>query len=288
MARSITSQCRRTERARTSCPVFIEQPGGRWRRLYTAAMSQPTLFTLPASHPGFTAALMLERKGIEYRRVDLLPVISKAVLRALGFPGVTVPALKIGGERLQGSIEIARALDRLVPEPALLPADPALSEAVLEAESWGESELQPPLRQIIWWLLKRDREPMHSYLGDAKIGVPKGLAVKTAAPLVAASVHFNRAGDENVRAALAALPGQLDRADDYVASGVIGNEQPNAADFQIVPSIRLAMTMDDLLPAIEGRPIHEVALRVMPDYPGHMPPGLPAGWLAPLAAVRDS
>lgn len=257
----------------------------RWR-LYTAAMSQPTLFTLPGSHPGFTAALMLERKGIEYRRVDLLPVISKAALRALRFPGVTVPALKISGERLQGSIEIARALDRLVPEPPLLPTEPALREAVLEAESWGDSELQPPLRKIIWWLLKRDRGPMRSYLGDSRIGVPKGLAVKTAAPLVAASVHFNNASDGNVRAALAALPVQLDRADGYVASGVIGNEEPNAADFQIVPSIRLAMTMDDLLPAIEGRPIHEVALRVMPEYPGQMPAGLPAEWLEPLKAAQ--
>jgi len=249
-------------------------------------MSQPTLFTLPGSHPGFTAALMLRQKGIEYRRVDLLPVISKAALRALRFPGVTVPALKIGGEKLQGSIEIARALDRLVPEPPLLPADPALREAVLEAESWGDSELQHPLRQIIWWLFKQDSAPMESYLGDSKIGVPKGIAVKTAAPMVAASVHFNKAGDENVRAALAALPGQLDRADSYVASGVIGNDEPNAADFQIIPSIRLAMTMDDLLPAIEGRPIHEVALKLMPEYAGHMPAGLPAEWLAPLRAGR--
>jgi glutathione S-transferase len=251
-------------------------------------MSQPTLFTIPGSHPGFAVAMMLRRKGIEYQRVDLLPVLSKAALRALRFPGITVPALKIGGRRLQGSVEIARALDELVPEPPLLPSDPALREAVLEAESWGESELQHPMRQIIWWLLKHNRAPMESYLGDAKIGLPKGLAVKTAAPLVAGSVHFNKANDENVRAAIAALPAQLDRADGYVKSGVIGNEEPNAADFQIVTSIRLAMTMDDLLPAIEGRPIHDVALRVMPDYPGHMPPGLPAQWLEPLGAISHA
>jgi glutathione S-transferase len=70
-----------------------------------------------------------------------------------------------------------------------------------------------------------------------------------------------------------------------VKAGVIGNEEPNAADFQVVSSIRLAMTMDDLLPAIENRPIHEVAMRVMPEYPGHMPAGLPAQWLEPLGAV---
>ncbi|MFM8889026.1 MAG: glutathione S-transferase N-terminal domain-containing protein, partial [Solirubrobacterales bacterium] len=68
-------------------------------------MPRATLYTIPGSHPGISAALMLERKGVEYRRVDLLPVISKVVLRALGFPLVTVPALKLDGRKFQGSIE---------------------------------------------------------------------------------------------------------------------------------------------------------------------------------------
>ena len=56
------------------------------------------LYVIPASHPSIAVQLMLEHKGIEYKRTDLLPVISKGVLRAVGFPGVTVPALKIDGE----------------------------------------------------------------------------------------------------------------------------------------------------------------------------------------------
>jgi glutathione S-transferase len=246
-------------------------------------MSEATLFTLPGSHPGFAAALMLDFKGIEYRRVDLLPVLSKAALRALRFKGTTVPAVMLSGERAQGSVEIARVLDRLVPEPPLMPADDPERKAVLEAERFGEAEMQHPLRQIIWWLLKRDRDAMLSYLEGSKIGVPKGLAVRTGGPLVAASVHFNKAGDENVKAALAALPAMLDRADGYISEGVIGGGQPNAADFQIAATVRLALTMDDLRPAIEDRPIGRLAMRLLPEYPGHLPPGLPAEWLAPLA-----
>ena len=245
-------------------------------------MSEATLYTLPGSHPGFTTALMLDYKGIEFKRVDLLPVISKAVLRALRFKGVTVPALMITGERLQGSIEIARGLDRLVPEPPLLPADAAIRERVLEAELFGEEELQHPIRQILWWLLKRDRNAMDSYIENEKLPVPKGLAVSTGGPLVAASVHFNKADDENVKAALAALPAQLDRVDGYISEGVIGNEPPNAADFQIAATLRLAMTVEDLRPAIEARPAGELAMRILPEYDGHLPPGLPAEWLAPL------
>ena len=61
-----------------------------------------------------------------------------------------------------------------------------------------------------------------------------------------------------------------------------GGEQPNAADFQIAPSLGLAMTLDDLRPAIENRPAGALAKRLVPDYPGKMPPCLPAEWLAPL------
>ena len=39
-----------------------------------------------------------------------------------------------------------------------------------------------------------------------------------------------------------------------MAAGAIGGEQLNAADFQIPTSIGLAMTLDDLRPAIESRP----------------------------------
>ena len=247
-------------------------------------MPKATLYTIPGSHPGISAALMLERKGIEYRRVDLLPVISKGVLRALGFPSITVPALKLDGQRVQGSIEIARALDRDAPNaPALLPDGPERAD-VEAAELLGEAELQHPIRQILWWLLKRNREAMRSYVEGSKIGLPIGLAVKTGGPLVAASVHFNKADDANVQAALADLPGLLDRLDEYVASGVIGGENPNAADFQVAPSIRLAMTVADLKPFIEDRPIGKAALGLVPDYPGYIPPGLPQAWLDPLRA----
>src|SRR4051794_21839177 len=128
------------------------------------------LFVIPASHPSIAAGLMLEHKSIAYKRTDLLPVISKVVLRVAGFPGVTVPALKIDGKRVQGSREIARELDRLRPEPALFPADAEKRAAVEEAERWGDEVLQPPMRQILWWTIKRDKEPLRSYSEGAKLG----------------------------------------------------------------------------------------------------------------------
>ena len=60
------------------------------------------LFTIPRSHPGMSVQLMLDHKGIPYKRTDLLPIVSWGVLKALRFPRVTVPAIKIDGRRIPG------------------------------------------------------------------------------------------------------------------------------------------------------------------------------------------
>jgi glutathione S-transferase len=240
------------------------------------------LYVIPGSHPSMAARLMLEAKGVPYKRTDLMPVISKGALRALGFPRNTVPAMKIDGRRVQGTGEIARELDGLRPEPALIPTDGERRAEVEEAERFGDQELQPPIRAILWWALRKDKAPLRSYSEGAKLGIPIGLALKTAAPIVAASAHFNDASDENVRRSLAAMPAMLQRIDDWIAAGVLGGEQLNVADFQIAPSLRLAMTLDDLKPAIESRPAGELAKRVVPDYPGKTPPILPPAWLQAL------
>jgi glutathione S-transferase len=244
------------------------------------------LYVIPASHPSVAVQLMLDHKGIPYKRKDLMPVVSKGVLRAVGFPGITVPALKIDGNMVQGSRQIARELERLRPDPPLFPADAEQRAAVEEAERFGDEELQHPIRQLLWWGFKQDRQPMKSYSEGAKLGVPLDLAVKTGGPLVALSARFNEASDENARAALQKLPELLDRVDAWVESGVMNGEQLNVADFQIAPSVGLMMTLDDLRPAIENRPAGALAKRVVPNYPGRMPAVLPAEWLPPLRSGR--
>jgi glutathione S-transferase len=243
---------------------------------------EATLYVIPGSHPSMAARRMLELKGIPYRRVDLMPVISRGALRALRFPSNTVPSLAIAGTKITGSSAIARELELLRPEPPLFPADADRRAAVENAERWGEEVLQPAVRRILWNALKRDRMPLRSYAEGARLGVPIGIAVKTAAPIVAAAARMNKADDQIVRADLAALPGWLQRIDDWLADGSLGSEPPTAADLQIGASLRLAMTLDDLRPAIAERPAGEMALRAIPEFPGQAPPILPSAWLEPL------
>jgi glutathione S-transferase len=230
-----------------------------------------TLFGVPASHPSLAAELMLRHKGLDYRRIDLVTAAHRGLLRALGFPRNTVPAMRLGGAKVQGSKEIALALDAVAPDPPLFPADPERRAAVEEAEAWGNEVLQPVPRRLVWNALKHDRSGIASYLEGAKLGIPIKLATLTAPPIAAASRRFNNATDENARRDLAAVPGLIDRVDELIEQGVIGGAERNAADFQIATSVSLLLTMDDVRPLIEGRPAERLAREIVPRQPGRMP-----------------
>jgi glutathione S-transferase len=230
-----------------------------------------TLFGVPASHPSLAAELMLQHKRIDYRRIDLVTAAHRGLVRALGFPGKSVPAIRIDGAKVQGTTAIALALDALVPSPPLFPADPERRAAVVEADAWGNEVLQPVPRRLIWNALKRDRSTVASYLEDAKLGIPTSVAARTSAPIAAAARRINRATDEAVARDLEALPELIDRVDDLIEEGVIRGSERNAADFQIATSVSLLLTMDDVRPLIEGRPAERLARELVPRQPGHMP-----------------
>jgi len=151
--------------------------------------------------------------------------------------------------------------------------------AVEDAERFGDEQLQHPIRQLLWWGFKHEKENLRGYSEGARLGVPIGLAIKTGGPLVAISARLNEASDPSARAALAALPALLDQVDAYIADGTIGGPERNAADLQIATSIGLALTLDDLKPLIEPRPAATLAHEIVPNYPGHTPPILPPAWL---------
>jgi glutathione S-transferase len=245
------------------------------------------LYVIPGSHPAKAVAGMLEHKSIPYKRIDLLPIISRGVLRALRFPGVTVPSIRLDGRKITGSREISKALDEVKPEPPLFPADPERRAAVEEAERWGEQVLADATRRILWNSLQRDRPALATYVGDAKLGVPVGLAVATASPVILAEKRIHGITDEAVRADLAGVPTWLDQIDAWIADGTLGGDQPTAADFQIAGGVGLAMTLQDLRPVIAARPAGEHSKRFVPDYPGDVPPVLPREWLEPLQREAD-
>lgn len=230
------------------------------------------LYVVHGSHPCNTVAKALELKGIAFKKVEFPPPSQALVLRLL-FPGRTVPAIRLeDGRKLQGSRAILAELDRLVPEPALLPADPDAAAKVLEAERWGDEVLQAVARNLLWNTLKTNRAAGPSFGEGGQLPLP-GVALKATIPTIARlELKLNKATPDVVAAAFAALPGHLDRIDAWIADGTLGSEPPNRADLQIGASLALLMTMQDLRDRIAPRPCGRLADRLF-QVGGHVPAG---------------
>jgi glutathione S-transferase len=71
----------------------------------------------------------------------------------------------------------------------------------------------------------------------------------------------------------------MDHVDSLIADGIIGGADPNAADFQIVPSVRILAEMEDTAPFVSGRPTDAWSRALLPDSPGHAPALLPREWI---------
>src|SRR3954470_1683139 len=188
-----------------------------------AAMTtgEPTLYVVPASHPCAAVMLAFERKGLSYRRVDLLPMVHVAAQRLM-FGRRTVRGLRLPhAGKVVGSRACMRVLDGLEPAPPLLPADAALRAKVEAAEAWGDEVLQPLVRRVLWAGFQRRPDGLGSYSRGAKLPTPPSMAASSGPLLARLERRLNRSTDEAVRADLAAFDAHLDRADGYVAEGVI-------------------------------------------------------------------
>jgi glutathione S-transferase len=243
------------------------------------------LYVVPGSNASMTGRLLLDHKAIEYERKDLVPGAHVAILKMVGFPGITVPAVKIDGRRVQGTRPITRALEELWPDPPLFPANPARRDAVEEAERFGEQELQHAARRLFYCAGRRDSTNFKSVVlgGEAKLGPARKLLVKRAASgILWAATQGHGATDDVCRQAIRDLPGMLDRIDAWIEDGLLGGEVLTAADFQVGTNLRLLLLFEDLAPWIEGRPAARLARRVVPVYPGRIRAVFPPEWLEPL------
>jgi glutathione S-transferase len=236
-----------------------------------------TLYVINGSHPCVCAERALQLKRQPYRVVEYVPALH-VPMQWRRFGALTVPGLELGsGERIVGSRAIVHRLDALVPDPPLLPADAEARARVVEAERWGDEVLQPIPRRLVWAGIRRRPDASDSYADGSKLPVPAPLRRLVTPPISRVAAWRNGATPAQARDDVAALRGHLDRIDGWIADGTLGGEQPNAADLQIAPAVRLLGTFADLRPLLDGRPAWALAQRLFPVYPGAMPAGtLPA------------
>ena len=244
------------------------------------------LFVVHGSHPCLTVAKAFELKGLAYKKVEIVASAQPLVMKAL-FGGRTVPGVRFeDGEKVQGSRAILRALERRVASPPLYDGL-AGAEAIAAAERWGDEVFQAIPRRLLWAAFTAHPQAMHGFQEGARAPrLPMAVVVAASRLVLPIERRLNDVHDAGVRADLAALPSLLDQVDAYISDGVLGGAQPNAADLQIAPTIRLLYAMEDLQPLIAGRPAEAFAFRWFDRPVATVPPGaLPVETAAQAATL---
>lgn len=229
-----------------------------------------TLHALPPSHPCMTAEAALKLKGLEYERIDFSMNGEHAEKMRELYGARTVPGILIDDEPVHGSRAITARLDEMVPEPVLLPSD-----AVREAERWGDEELQDLGRRLPWGALHFRPEAMGTLGGAAPLD-PAG--TDYAMRFARAAWKYHEISCVRLAEDLAGLPEQVGRIRGWLDDGTLGGETPNAADLQIGATVRVLLIVGDLRPTLE--PIADWARGLFPDYAGDVPAAaFPGGWI---------
>jgi glutathione S-transferase len=218
-----------------------------------------TLYGIPGSHAVRTGELMLEHKGIEFRRVNFPPGPHRVLVRVMGFKGDRVPAVKFeDGRRAQGTRELPRVLDELVPKRRLVPDDPR----ALEAERWADDVLQQWARRMVASAGAHDPDALTGRGAEGRLGVLlTGHDVPRRVVARAVLVVFCASKDQ-LRQDRECTGDLLDRVDAWIADGVLNGEELRSPDFAVASSLALVEYIVALQPELRRRPLNQLVERV--------------------------
>jgi glutathione S-transferase len=218
-----------------------------------------TLYGIPGSHAVRTGELMVEHKGIDFRRVNFPPGPHRVLVRVMGFKGDRVPAVKFeDGRRAQGTRELPRVLDELVPEPRLVPDDPR----ALEAERWADHVLQQWARRMVASAGAHDPDALAGRGAEGKLGVLlMGHDVPRRVVARAVLMVF-RANKEQLRQDRERTGEILDQVDAWIADGVLNGDELRSPDLAVASSLALVEYIVALQPELRRRPLNQLVERV--------------------------
>ena len=211
--------------------------------------------------------LVLAAKGLAYSVVEVTPGVGQLELFRLSGQR-QVPVLVDGADVISDSTAIAQHLEVKQPEPALLPADPALRAQVLLFEDWADTALAAGVRLALVQAAAADPvlrggllpeatpAPLRSLVGALPAGVLSGLGQV-----------IDHGGLEQLRANLQSLCALVEQR------SFLAGDQLSFADLAVAAQLSLL-----LFPASAGAPLAGRGVPGLADDPH----------LAPLWAWRDA
>lgn len=245
--------------------------------------SQPrlVLHVVPFSHPCLAVSAALDRLGYEYETVELVTgEQGDEVESVYGAGRRTVPGLLVDEQPVHGTPPIFARLAELNPDAGLYPA--TVAERIRELEPGLAEDVQMSARVLVFGAMHFRPESMGTFAGIAQLD-PAG--VDFAIRSMRAAWRYLEITAERVHATLQELPAQLDAVDALLEEGVIGAEQPTAADFQLGSSLHLLVQIGDIRPLIEARPAAQLLTRFEPGKGDVSAGAFPPGWVPSLSSA---
>lgn len=177
--------------------------------------------------------LILDYKGLPYRKIEVIPGVGQVELFQLTGQR-KVPVLKDGNQIVADSTEIAKYLDRHYPERPLIPTDPKQRGLCLLIEEWADESIGIKSRKVLFNALSQDQNLRKLLLPSATPDIVRSLVEVVPTDLLKVLGFGVGYGPDAVKSATADLKQDLEALCLLLAdSPYLVGDQPTLADLAV-------------------------------------------------------
>lgn len=214
--------------------------------------------------------LILDYKGLEYRKIEVTPGIGQVELFRLTGQR-QVPVLKDGSRYIADSTEIAKYLDSQYPERPLIPTDPKKRGVCLLIEEWADESIGVKGRKALFSAISQNQNFRKSLLPTNTPDVLKNLVEGVPSDVLTVLGLGVGYSPDAIRSAIADLKQDLEALVLLLAdSPYLVGDEPTLADFAVAGLSILLKFPDgpylDLPASIRGK-----GVPILAENPAYQP-----------------
>jgi glutathione S-transferase len=214
--------------------------------------------------------LILDYKGLEYRKIEVTPGIGQVELFRLTGQR-QVPVLKDGNRYIADSTEIAKYLDSQYPERPLIPTDAKKRGLCLLIEEWADESIGIKGRKALFSAISQNQNFRKSLLPTNTPDVLKSLVEGVPSDVLTVLGFGVGYSPDAVRSAIADLKQDLEALTLLLAdSPYLVGDEPTLADFAVAGLSILLKFPDgpylDLPASIRGK-----GVPILAENPAYQP-----------------
>lgn len=184
------------------------------------------LYQFELSHYAEKIRLVLDYKGLEYRKIEVTPGIGQIDLYRLSGQR-QVPVLKDGSQVIADSTAIAEYLDKTYPDRPVIPTEPKLRGLCLLIEQWADEVLAWDARKAMIGAMNQDASFRAAFVPSSLPAVLKSLIGAVPGDFLAPFNQGAGLGPEGAKRSLAHL------CEILLTQPYLVTDQPTLADFAV-------------------------------------------------------